>query len=152
MSEIRTRQGVGRGIDTTTIGIAEAFRAVVVPVSDFRTRHHSHGCEARLEPQDVAGRQLALGHGIEPRHPPQQAHCLQLAEVIVQRGPADLTVMRQPVLRGKAAVVGVEPVAEVPEHDLGRGLQPALLDGPVGGLVAHGAGLRGAGAMRVVKP
>ena len=150
MSEIRTRQGIGHANHITTIGIIEAFRGTVVPVSDFRTRDHSHGCEARLEPQDVAGGQLALGHGIEPRHPPQQAHGLELAKVIVQRRPADLAVMRQPVLRGEAAVVRVEPVAEVPEHDLGRGLQPALLDGPVGGLVAHGAGLRGAGAMRVV--
>ena len=152
MSEIRTRQDVGHAVDITTIGIVEAFRGAVVPVSDFRTRHHSHRCEARLEPQDIAGGQLALGHGVEPRHTPQQAHGLELAKVIVQCGPADLAVMRQPVLRRKAAVIRVEPVAQMPEHDLGRRLQPALLDGPVGGLVAHGAGLRGAGAMRVVKP
>ena len=122
VSEIRTRQGDGRGIQWRTLCHFTGFRMGAFPVSDFRTWATSHRCEAGLEPQDVAGGQLPLGHRIEPRHPPQQAHGLQLAEVIVQRGPADLAVMRQPVLRGEAAVIRVEPVAKMPEHDLGRGL------------------------------
>ena len=41
----------------------------------------------------------------------------------------------------ETAIVGIEPVTEMPEHDLGRWFQPALLNGPVGGGMAHGATL-----------
>lgn len=83
-----------------------------------------------LEPQDVAGRHLPLGHGIDARHAKQQLRGLQPIEIVVQSRAADLAILRQPCLRRKAAEVGVEAVAEVPEHDRGRWLQPALFDGP----------------------
>ncbi len=53
--------------------------------------------------------------------------------------PRDLDIGCELILGGEAAVVGVVPVAEVPEDKLGRRRQPALLDRPVGGTVAHGA-------------
>ena len=44
---------------------------------------------------------------------------------------------RRPCLRRETAKIRVVPVAGKPQHDLGGRLQPALLDGPVGGGVAH---------------
>lgn len=61
----------------------------------------------------------------------------------VQRWAADLTIMGQTLLRWKAAVVWVVLVTQMPKHDLGGGFQPALQDGSVGSLMAHGAALRG---------
>jgi len=109
-------------------------------------------CEARLEPQNVAGRHLSLGDGMQVRDAAEQACRLELAEMLIQRRSADLAIMRQPLLRGKAAIVRVEPVTEMPEYDLGRGLQSPLLDSPICGSMAHGATLPVGEATRVVNP
>ena len=120
-------------------------------MSGFRTWLGIMWCARTLEPQDVARWHLAFGDGIDAGHSAQEARFLQPVEVVVQGGPADLAILSQPGLRGEATEVGVEPVAKMPEHDLRRRLQPALLDGPEGGLVANGTALR-AGRTRLVKP
>ena len=107
--------------------------------------------KAILEPQDVACGEALVGVGILRPDPVDQAQFLQLGEMIVQGRDRHFDVIRQPRLRRKAAEVRVVPVAQKPQHDLGGRLQPALLDGPDGCLVAHGATLR-AGRTRLVKP
>src|SRR6056297_1424678 len=119
-------------------GIVRAFNAV----SCFRTRVRIIWCKARLEAQNVARGHLPLRDGMNAHHATQEAGRLQPSEMLVQRRSADLAIMGQPLLRGEAPEVRVEPVAEVPEHDLRRRLQPALLDRPVGGSVAHEVTLR----------
>ena len=94
--------------------------------------------ETRLEPQDVARRKTAVAVRIVGADAVDQAGFLQLGEVLVQGGDRHFRILGQPRLRRKTAEIRVVPVAEKPEHDLGGRLQPALLDGPVGGGVAHG--------------
>ena len=122
-----------------------------IPVSDFWTWLGIMWCKAFLEPQDVAGQHLALGDRIETRHLPQKPGRLEQVQMRVKSGAADLAIVCQTVLRGKAAEIRIVPVAQKPKHDLGGRLQPALLDGPDGRFVAHGADLR-AGQTRLVKP
>jgi hypothetical protein len=109
-------------------------------------------CEPWLAAQQIAGGALLRGLGIYDPDPTNESAYFQLVEVAVQRCPTDLAITRQSNLRREAAKVRVEPVAKMPEHDFGGGLQPALLDSPIGGVVAHCADLREGGAMRVVKP
>ena len=89
---------------------------------------------------------------IDHANAPDQPAGFEIIEVAVQRGAADLAIIGQLHLRGETAVVRVEPVTQVPEHDLGGGLEPALLDGPVGGGMAHGAALPVGETTRVVNP
>ena len=104
-----------------------------------------------LEPQDVAGGLSLVGAGIMGADAVDQAQCLEPGEMVVQRRDRHFRILGQPGLCRKAAEIRIVAVTKMPEHDLGRGLQPALLDGPVGGVMAHGA-TRHAGTMRVVKP
>lgn len=55
----------------------------------------------------------------------------------VEAGAGDFGIGRQLVLRRETPVIRVVPVAEMPEDELGRRRQPALLDRPVGGTMAH---------------
>ena len=123
-----------------------------IPMSGFRTWLGIMWCAGVLKPQDVARRHLSLGDRIDARHPAQQLCVLQPVEVVVQGGPADFTIRRQPSLGGKTPEIRVEAVAKVPENDLRCGFQPALFDGPEGGFVAHGATLRAGICTRLVKP
>ena len=104
-----------------------------------------------LEPQDVACRQALVGVGILRPDPMDQAQFLQFGEMLVQCRDRHFRIVRQPRLRWEAAEVRVVPIAQEPQNDLGGRLQPALLDGPDGCLVAPGAALR-AGRTRLVKP
>ncbi len=107
--------------------------------------------KAVLEPQDVAGRLALVSAGIVDANAVDQPQFLQLRKMIVQRLDRHFRVLGQPRLGREAAEVGVVPVAEKPQHDLGGRLQPALLDRPDGCLVAHDAALR-AGRTRLVNP
>ncbi len=104
-----------------------------------------------LETQDVACGEALVGVGILRPNAVDQAQLLQPSEVFVQGRNRHFRIVRQPRLRREAAEVGVVPVAQEPEHDLGGRFQPALLDGPDSCLVAHGAALH-AGRARLVKP
>ena len=73
-----------------------------------------------LKPQDVACSQTLVGEGILCPSPMDQAQFLQPGEMVVQCGDRHFRIVGQPRLRRKAAEVGVVPVAEEPEHDLGR--------------------------------
>ena len=55
-----------------------------IPMPGFRTWLGIIWGEAFLEPQDVAGRHLPLGHGIDARHAAQQTRALQPVEMVVQ--------------------------------------------------------------------
>lgn len=118
------------------------------PVSGFRSWLL---WKSILEPQDVACGLPLVGAGIMDADPVDQAQFLEPSEVFVQGGDRHFRVVGQPRLRREAAEIRVVPVAEEPEHDLGGGFQPALLDGPDGGFMAQGAALR-VGRTRLVKP
>ena len=92
-----------------------------------------------LEPQDVACREALVGLGILRTNTVDEAQFLQLGKMLVQRRDRHFRIVGEPGLRREAAEVGVVPVAEEPKHDLGGGFEPALLDGPDGCFVAHGA-------------
>lgn len=98
--------------------------------------------KAILEPQDVASGLALVGARIMAAHAVDQAQLLEPGEVVVQCRDRHFRVVRQPRLCRETAEIRVMPVAQKPQHDLGGGLQPALLDGPVCGVVAHGAALR----------
>jgi hypothetical protein len=66
-----------------------------------------------------------------------QTGLLEFVEIDVQSASRDLGIESQPLLRREAAVVWIVPVAEMPEHDLDRRLEAALLDGPVRGAMSH---------------
>ena len=104
-----------------------------------------------LEPQDVAGGLTLVGARIMDADAVDQAQLLKLGEVFVQRRDRHFGIVCEACLRWKAAEIRVVSVAEEPEHDLGGGFQPALLDGPDSCLVAHGAALH-VGRTRLVKP
>ena len=111
-------------------------------MSEFRRRVGFWLIEAVLEAENVTGRLLAFGDRIDAGAASDQTGDLQLAEMVVQGGSADLAIRRQPCLGRKAAEIGVVTVAEMPEHDLGRGFQASLQDGPVGCEMAHAHDLR----------
>ena len=69
--------------------------------------------------------------------PADQPRRFQLFEMGVERRARDFNIGRQLVLRRKAPEIRVVAIAKMPEHQLGRWHQPALLDRPVGCLVAH---------------
>ena len=95
--------------------------------------------EFLLEAEEVPGRPLALRVIVEAPFTAEQPGLFQLVEVGVQAGAGDFGIGRQLVLRRKTPEIRVVPIAKMPEDKLGRGHQPALLDCPVGGLVAHSA-------------
>ena len=133
------------------------IRSWVAPVFFLRSRKAVSGFrswlwwESILKPQDVACRQPLVSVGILRANPVDQAQLLQLGKVIVQCRNRHFRIVGQPGLRRKTAEVRIVPVAQKPQNDLGGRLQPALLDGPDGCLVANGAALR-AGRTRLVKP
>ena len=108
--------------------------------------------KAILEPEDIACGQTFMGVRILCPNPVDQAQFLQLGKVVVQRRDRHFRIVGQPRLCREAAEVRVVPVAQESQHDLGGRLQPALLDGPDGRLVAHSAILRAELAMRVANP
>ena len=81
----------------------------------------------------------------------QQPCLFEQAKVGVQRGSADFAIMGEAVLRREAAVIGIEAITQMPQDNLGRRLQPPLLDRPGGCLMAHDVTLR-VGRTRQVKP
>ena len=92
-----------------------------------------------LEAEEVPGRPLAFRVFGEAPFAADQPGLFQLVEVGVQAGAGDFGIGRQLVLRRETPVIRVMPVAEMPEDELGRRRQPALLDRPVGGSMAHSA-------------
>jgi len=92
-----------------------------------------------LEAEQVAGRFALLCALFRPPLSADQTRLLQLAQVRVQRSARDFGIGGQLVLRRIAPEIRRVPVAKIPEDKLGRGHQPALLDRPVGGFVAHSA-------------
>jgi hypothetical protein len=92
-----------------------------------------------LEAEEVPGRPLAFRVFGEAPFAADQPGLFQLVEVHVQAGAGDFGIGRQLVLRWETPVIWVVPVAEMPEDDLGRRRQPALLDRPVGGTMAPSA-------------
>lgn len=92
-----------------------------------------------LETENVAGRFPRCRAAPLPPLPVDQARLFQPAQLDVQRGAGDFGIGGQLFLRGKAAGQGGVPVAEMPKHQLGRGMQPALQDRPTGGQIAHSA-------------
>ncbi len=111
-------------------------------MSEFRRRVGFGVVEPVLEAENVAGRLLAFRYRIDACAAPDQTGQFQFPQMVVKRGSADLAIRRQPRLRRKAAEIGIVAVAEVPEHDLGRRLQPPLQDGPVRREMAHARVLR----------
>jgi len=107
----------------------------------FTLRPHATGPVFKLEAQEIARRSLLAGLGVDDPHALDQATRFKFIEMPVQRGTPDFTIMGKPVLGGETAKVRIEPITKMPKHDFGRGFQPALLDGPVGGGMAHGAPL-----------
>ena len=97
------------------------------------------GPEIVLEAENVTGGFLFAGHLVDPSLPQDQPRSFQFFEVSVQLRAGDFGIGRQLVLRRETPEIRVVPIAEIPEHQLGHGAQPALLDCPVGGLVAHSA-------------
>ena len=91
-----------------------------------------------LEPQDVSGGLAAVRVRLLGADAVDQAQFFQRRQVVVQGGDGHFGILGQPRLRRETAEVRVVAIAEKPQHDLGGRLQPALLDGPVGGGVAHG--------------
>ena len=143
VSEIRVRQASSCSPAQPSAMPSRFLRRVAVPVSDFRTRPTATGCEARLEPQMA----VALARIIQPRHLRMyEAHGLKQGQVIVQRRDRHLAVLANRSCEGKQPKSGLNRSQRNQSTILVVGFQPALLDGPVGGLVAHGAGLRGQGA------
>lgn len=92
-----------------------------------------------LKAEEVPGRPLAFRVFGEAPFAADEPGLFQLVEVGVQAGAGDFGIGRQLVLRREAPVIRVVPVAEMPEDELGRRRQPALLDRPVGGAMAHSA-------------
>ena len=80
--DFRTRLGLisrdGGDFSSAFSIMAEGQNAV----SGFRTWLEIMWCKSFLEPQDVAGRQLALADGIYARHPSQQLFRLQPVETL----------------------------------------------------------------------
>lgn len=86
----------------------------------------------------VRGKAL-LRDRVDSPVPLDQPASLQLGEMHIQRRLAHLAHLgKQRLARVALAGVGVVAVRQMPEHDLGGGLQAPLLDGPVRGGVAHG--------------
>jgi len=108
--------------------------------------------KAWFEGHHVARWALLVGVGIDAAHTSNNAALFEGVEMPVQGGATDLAIMGQPLLGRETPVIRIEAVAEMPEHDLGRGLKASLLDGPVGGSMAHGANLRAGLRTRLVKP
>ena len=72
---------------------------------DFR-----HLVKIVLERQDVACRHLPPGTGINAQFATQQATFFKQRQMRIQRGAADLAIMRQPILGGKTTIVRIVPV------------------------------------------
>gem|GEM_PF-5617044 len=94
--------------------------------------------ESLLKPEDVARRKTPVVVWIVGADVVDQAQFLQRGEVVVESGDGHFRIFSQPSLRRKTAEIRVVSVAEKLQLDLGGRLQPALLNGPVGGGVAHG--------------
>ena len=120
-------------------------------MSEFRRRVRIRIVEPVLEPQNVAGRLLAFCHRIDAGAATDQTGQFQLAEMVVQGRAADLAIGCQPRLGREATEIGVVTVAEMPEHDLGGRLQPALQDRPVGRKMAHAQVLRDVEALALAQ-
>ena len=94
--------------------------------------------ESLLEPDDIAGGKAPMAVGIMGAHAVDQAQSLQRRQMIVQGRDRYFRILGQSRRGRETAEILVVPVAQIPQHDLGCRLQPALLDGPVGGGVAYG--------------
>ena len=92
-----------------------------------------------IETENVAGRFPRCWAAPRPPMPADQTRLFQPAQLDVQRGTRDFGIGSQLVLRRKAAGPGGVPVAQMPQHKLGCGMQPALQDRPIGGQFAHSA-------------
>jgi len=92
-----------------------------------------------FETENVAGRFPRCRAAPRPPKPADQTRLFQPAQLDVQRGTRDFGIGGQLVLRRKAAGPGGVPVAQMPKHKLGCGMQPALQDRPIGGQLAHSA-------------
>ena len=92
-----------------------------------------------LETENVAGRFPRCWALPWPPMPADQARLFQPAQLDVQRSARDFGIGGQLVLRRKAAGPEGVPVAQMPQHKLGCGMQPALQDRPFGAQLAHSA-------------
>ena len=91
-----------------------------------------------LEPEDVSGGRTPVVVRIVGADAVDQAQVLQCRQMIVEGGDRHFRIFGQPRLGRETAEIRVVPIAEKPQNDLGGRSQPALLDGPVGGGMAHG--------------
>ena len=105
-------------------------------VSGFRSRLL---WKSIFEPQDVAGGLPLVGARIMHANAVDQEQLFQLCQMFVQRRDRHLGIMGQTGLRRKTPEIGIVPIAQKPEHDFCGWFEPALLDGPDGCFVAHGA-------------
>jgi hypothetical protein len=87
----------------------------------------------------ISGWQLALLVGVEASLAKNQSALFEDREMPVDACARKLAAVDQIGLRRKAALRRVVTIGEVPKENLGRRVEPALLDRPVGREVAHGA-------------
>lgn len=111
-------------------------------MSGIRTRllgifRHRIGRPALIKREQIQGRNLALLLFVGALDTPDQPQLLKLAQMHIQRAARHLAVVRQRLLRGETAIVRVVPVAQLPQHQLCRGLQSTLRDGPICCCMAH---------------
>lgn len=117
------------------------FRSWIVVLFTFRAVEAVSGFrswllrEAVLEPQDIAGGLTTMSAGVMAADAPDEPCAFKQGEMLVQRRDRHLRVLGQPGLCRETAEIRVVPVAKEPEHDLGGGFQPALLDSPDSRLV-----------------
>ena len=138
-------------------GSRSGIRSWVVPLFFLRSQKAVSGFrswlwwKAILKPQDVARGETLVSVRILRPNSVDQAQFLQSCQMFVQGRNRHFRIVRQPRLRREAAEVGVVPVAQKPQYDLGGRLKPTLLDCPDRCLMAHGCTLR-TGRTRLVKP
>src|SRR6056297_699137 len=94
-----------------------------------------------FEPQDIACGLAAFGSMILTLNALNEPELFQLLEVIVERRDRHFRVFGQTDLRRETAKVWIVAIAQMPENDFRRRLEPPLLYSPIGGGMAHGATL-----------
>jgi hypothetical protein len=88
-----------------------------------------------LELQDISSAgKLAVAGDLLPNN---QARPFQFLNVSTDRTLRHFAVISQGFLGRKTAIIGVVSVSQIQQHHLRRGLQPALLESPVGCYMAH---------------
>ncbi len=87
----------------------------------------------------ISGRQLALLVGVETPLAKNQAALFQDREMPIDARARKLATVDEIGLRREATLRRVVTIGEVPKEHLGRRVEPALLDRPVGREMAHGA-------------